>query len=297
MKGYIYKYTFSDGKVYIGQTRRPVEQRDREHFDKKIGKANPKFWEAYQKLGKPDFVIIETIEEGRVQDLVKALNEAETKYIEYYNSADSSFGYNVRKRAYVSIPPDKVLEAEFTRIWCECAEQWYPIFWEVQNKCFNTFEPLNDIEKKFCKDYLLHKDNIFSAELIDFKIDFDNLRNNNSDAQFWIDEALDFAEYNFCNSNWDRIEQYIEEHKEQILKDNLPETTIVQLDKRWNIVKEYSSSAEVREAMGRSNITNIFNVLEGKQKTAYGYIWRYKKDMPKDTNTTSGKQFYLDFGE
>ena len=24
MRGYIYKYTFPDGKVYIGQTRRPI---------------------------------------------------------------------------------------------------------------------------------------------------------------------------------------------------------------------------------------------------------------------------------
>ena len=215
MKGYIYKYTFSDGKVYIGQTRRSVEQRDREHFDKKIGKANPKFWEAYKKLGKPDFVIIETIEEERVQDLVKALNEAETKYIEHYNSADSVFGYNVRKRAYVSIPPDKVLDSEFKNLWYECAEQWYPIFCEVQEKCLKTFEPLTDIEKKFCEDYLLNKDNIFSDALIEYNIDFENLRNNNSDALFWIDEALDCAQKFFCYLNWKRIDKYIEEIKQE----------------------------------------------------------------------------------
>lgn len=32
MKGIIYKYTFPDGKVYIGQTRNP-EKRKREHAE------------------------------------------------------------------------------------------------------------------------------------------------------------------------------------------------------------------------------------------------------------------------
>jgi len=40
MKGYIYKNTFSDSKVYIGQTRRHPNERNREHFDKTIRKLN-----------------------------------------------------------------------------------------------------------------------------------------------------------------------------------------------------------------------------------------------------------------
>ena len=48
MKGYIYKYTFPDGKVYIGQTRRPIELRHAEHLNPSTGPLNPGFWEAYQ---------------------------------------------------------------------------------------------------------------------------------------------------------------------------------------------------------------------------------------------------------
>lgn len=50
MKGYIYKYTFADGKFYIGQTRRNPEIRHREHLNPIIGPANTGFWEAYQRL-------------------------------------------------------------------------------------------------------------------------------------------------------------------------------------------------------------------------------------------------------
>jgi hypothetical protein len=51
MKGYIYKYTFPDGKVYIGQTVRPVAARHREHITPSTGRVNVGFWEAYQKYG------------------------------------------------------------------------------------------------------------------------------------------------------------------------------------------------------------------------------------------------------
>lgn len=31
-KGYIYKYTFPNGKIYIGQTKTSVEQRHKQHL-------------------------------------------------------------------------------------------------------------------------------------------------------------------------------------------------------------------------------------------------------------------------
>ena len=42
MKGYIYKYTFSDGKVYVGQTRRHISIRHREHMSPSTGPLNPR---------------------------------------------------------------------------------------------------------------------------------------------------------------------------------------------------------------------------------------------------------------
>lgn len=292
-KGYIYKYTFPDGKVYIGQTRRPPEERHREHFDEKIGKANPRFWEAYQTVGTPIFEIIETIECHRVQDLVSQLNDAETQYIQQYKAANPQFGYNVRESAYVPIPRDAVLDAEFERIWIERAEKWYPTFVSVQDKCFYTFEPLDEEELAFCNEIL--KENIFQGAITEFGFDFHNLKENSEDARFFFGEALSYAETVFCEDNWEEIRNYIEENKERILSENSPETTIVKIDKNGRVVKEYVSPSEIREEMGLSRLDNIYNVLVGKQRTAYGYIWRYKKDLGKKSTIDENGQMSLEF--
>lgn len=292
-KGCIYKYTFPDGKVYIGQTRRPPEERHREHFDEKIGKANPRFWEAYQTVGTPIFEIIETIECHRVQDLVSQLNDAETQYIQQYKAANPQFGYNVRESAYVPIPRDAVLDAEFERIWIERAEKWYPTFVSVQDKCFYTFEPLDEEELAFCNEIL--KENIFQGAITEFGFDFHNLKENSEDARFFFGEALSYAETVFCEDNWEEIRNYIEENKERILSENSPETTIVKIDKNGRVVKEYVSPSEIREEMGLPNLNNIYNALEGKQRTAYGFIWRYKKDWGKKNTIDDNGQMSFDF--
>ena len=281
MKGYIYKYTFSDGKVYIGQTRRPPDMRNREHFDKAIGKLNPKFWEAYKTLGMPQYDIIDTIEEERVQELVSTLNEAETKYIRQYKAANPMFGYNIRETGTVPIPRNKVLDAEFEKIWISCAEKWYSVFESVKTKCFDSYEPLSDDELEFCKKELSDDENIFAPALEEFNFDFNNLHSNSKDAKFWLGECVEFAEFRFYETCQKEITHYIEQNKEQILIEHSPETTIVQIDLKGNIVKEYSSPEDIREALQRNNLTNIYNVLEGKQRHAYGFIWRYKKDLGK----------------
>lgn len=294
-KGYIYKYTFPDGKVYIGQTRRPPEERHREHFDEKIGKANPRFWEAYQTVGTPIFEIIETIECHRVQDLVSQLNDAETKYIQQYKAANPQFGYNVRESAYVPIPRDAVLDAEFERKWNEIAGWWYPIYEGVKEKCLETFEPLNEEELEFCYGLLL-EDNLYADGLKKYGFNPHDLRSNTGeDLVFNMEEAINFAEIYFRDLMWDYIHGYIEENKERILSENSPETTIVKIDRNGKVVKEYVTASEIREEMGLPNLNNIYNALEGKQRTAYGFIWRYKKDLGKKNTIDDNGQMSFDF--
>ena len=42
-----HKYTFPDGKVYIGQTRRDPQIRHREHISPVTDPTNGGFWRAY----------------------------------------------------------------------------------------------------------------------------------------------------------------------------------------------------------------------------------------------------------
>lgn len=72
-KGVIYLYTFLNGKVYVGQTRRDPQVRHREHLDPKIGPTNSDFWKAYQEQGEPKYEILEMHQSEDVEELIDVL--------------------------------------------------------------------------------------------------------------------------------------------------------------------------------------------------------------------------------
>ena len=90
MKGVIYKYTFPDGKVYIGQTRRNPELRHKEHLDPVTGPCNSGFWKEYQKFKEYKYEIIDTLEEPDDDVLVEKLNQLETFHILRCHAYDPS---------------------------------------------------------------------------------------------------------------------------------------------------------------------------------------------------------------
>ena len=102
MKGYIYKYTFQNGKVYIGQTIHP-RARKTQHFCKSTGQRHVSFWRAYEKYGFPDYEIIEVIEKETREELCDTLNEREQYYIAFYKSNNKRYGYNLTSGGKVFI--------------------------------------------------------------------------------------------------------------------------------------------------------------------------------------------------
>ena len=83
----VYKYVNNvNGKVYIGQTTRTLEERHKEHERRK----NTAFDKALSKYGSKSF----TCEVLCQCDTTEALNEAEKYYIKLYNSL-VPFGYNM----------------------------------------------------------------------------------------------------------------------------------------------------------------------------------------------------------
>ena len=102
--GSIYKITFPNGKVYVGQTKRTLAQRGAEHIKETSGCIKLK--NAFKKYGHEDCVMSvlkDTIPE-------KFLDFWENKFIDEYDSINQ--GYNIKYNVDFATPTD--LEMEYT---------------------------------------------------------------------------------------------------------------------------------------------------------------------------------------
>ena len=93
--GYIYKITnLINNKVYIGQTFRSIEVRWQEHlrhgFNTNNFEYNRHLYKSMRKYGKDSFVI-EVIEQCDNH----LMNDREKFWINFYNSTNENFGYNL----------------------------------------------------------------------------------------------------------------------------------------------------------------------------------------------------------
>lgn len=120
-RGYIYKYTFPNGKVYIGQTSVSVRERHYQHMG---ASRDPKRWTlcevAIAKYGEPQCETIETIEveDNEGLKLSNMLDEAERKWIKHYDCTTASGkGYNVQEGGKIYTPKELLLQ-----------ERWYEIY-------------------------------------------------------------------------------------------------------------------------------------------------------------------------
>lgn len=276
MKGYVYKYTFSDGKVYIGQTRRRPEVRHREHLNQSIGKTNPGFWEAYQRLGEPHFELIDTIEEERELDLVNTLNMAETYYIEMFHAADPDYGYNKKASGTVASSDIMKLNDEFRDIWDKRAKPCREYYFALLEKVCSKKEPLTDDEKECIRECWVNPENIFYHKVKDYNLD--NLSANSEEDDFWLGEAFEGFIMDLDEAMEEDIAMFIQENQDEILRRKTKGKIIQQVDMDGNIVREYYSNKEVMDALQIARVDNVLNVLKGRQKSAYGYRWQYKPE-------------------
>lgn len=119
-QGFIYKYTYPNGKVYIGQTRVSVKDRHYQHMSASKDPKRRTICEvAIAKYGEPRVETIETIEvaDNEITKLTKLLNEAEIKWINEYDSTNRANGYNIQGGGERVTPEKFILQ-----------EKWYEIF-------------------------------------------------------------------------------------------------------------------------------------------------------------------------
>ncbi len=124
--GVIYLYTFPNGKVYVGQTRRDPKIRHREHLDQQIGPTNGAFLKAYQEQGEPKYEILETHQHENVEKLIDILNERETFFINKFKATNPDYGerelfqeYFVDKNVFANSSKEDDI---FVEEWYEFAE-------------------------------------------------------------------------------------------------------------------------------------------------------------------------------
>lgn len=92
-KGIIYlAYCKCEKKHYIGQTTKDIETRKREHLWHAKSGSKTYF---HRAILKHEFEF--SIEEINSENIFESLNERECYWINYYNSNDPNFGYNLSK--------------------------------------------------------------------------------------------------------------------------------------------------------------------------------------------------------
>ena len=275
MKGYIYRYTFPDGKIYIGQTRRPIEMRHAEHINPSTGPMNPGFWDAYQKLGMPELTVLETVEADNIDMLVQILNHKETAYIQKEHATDPQYGYNRMGHSMVYRPEAKILQKEYEKLCRQMIEEERPFLDRAADKYLHGREAdMTEEEKAFVKGYI-ETDNPF-AGVADFEEMPDENPFQGDEEDFFKFEAVDYAIWLYLDETSEIIARYVAENADAILRKAREGKIIQQIDKEGNVVREFLTWDEIREAMNILRIDNILNVVKGRQKSAYGYFWRYK---------------------
>ena len=258
--GVIYLYTFPNGKVYVGQTRRDPKVRHREHLDPKIGPTNGAFWKAYQEQGEPKYEILETYQYENVEQLIDVLNNRETFFINKYKATDPDYGYNVKPTGTVGLHGEPKICRLCDAYYYHYMHKIWPHFLMVEEKIKNE-EILDDDEKEIYQEYFVEK-NAFYHEDGSHKTD-----------ELIYEHWFDFAEFCLQDDLRTLADEYVHENAAQLLNEYIDKETIYQLDLEGKIIAKFDSQLEAAEAMGVKNAANINNAVLGKQKTAYGYRW------------------------
>lgn len=275
MKGIIYKYTFPDGKVYIGQTRRYPEQRRREHLDAVAGPTNVGFWEAYKKYGEPKYEELYSIELDDLDTLVEVLNYLETRFIRMYKADYPEFGYNRTSDGNVSTGRRSILRRKYSELFNKLSSQRLQNYNSAFEKIMHTKQPLTDEEKYLVREKY-REENGFQSYIDNYNLEtLPNFENEN--VEFFVSKALDFVQFMITQEIEEEVSQFIRENSEQIIEEERSKKIVVQLDDKGNVVREFGSFTEICQAFNVPRADNVKNVLKADRKVHMGIIGNTRK--------------------
>ena len=221
--------------------------------------------------------MIREIESNNEDELIDLLNRWESGYIYQYKSDNPEYGYNRTSYASVGIESKKILRRVYNAIQEDFFNSEIVILDSASEKIWRTKQPLTEEELFLITEK--YPGSPWLDSLKDF--DFKNLRKSRISERrgFYLEEHFGYIRFAVWECSQYIAAQYVRENGKQIVEEARLAKAIVQLDKEGNVIKEYGSILEICQAFNIERGDNIRNVLKGKQKTAYGFFWKYKKDM------------------
>lgn len=302
VKGYIYKITcLVNGKVYIGQTVRPLESRLYYHFrDATKRNLNTALCQAIRKYGKENFKIdlVEEVQGINKKLLKHKLDELERKYIKEFDSylngynctlgGDGTLGFKLseehKKKIYrgkgwhhSEETKNKISKKRLGR---KLSKETIEKIKEARAKQVFTeeyYKNLRESMKKFRKKVAQYD---FDGNLVNI---YDSITiasektgiNDSSISSVCHNKRQSAGGYywRFVNNN-EIINSKIDlQINIRAIEESKPKS-VIQYDKNGNVVAKYNSIREASKLTGIV-LSSIVETCKGKRRTAGGYIWRY----------------------
>lgn len=282
--GYIYKIENQlNHHVYIGQTSRTIEQRWREHLNKK-NEGCSALQRAFKKYGISNFTV-EMIEE--CDD--KVLNDREIWWIKYYDSYYNGYNLTLGGEQGFKYDSEEIVK---TYINTKSISKVCKIVGCSHNTVINTLEKYGIKREQWeIKVQAINPENLKVEQEFETLTEAAKAFNGNAGT---ISAALNGKRKTAYGYFWKKSNEE-KDFSNISMNSNRTNQIIIQLDKNTEQeIKRYNSIAEANRALGVSQYSgSISNVIAGKAKTAHGFKWKreYKYKLGEDLN--GGTQFSI----
>lgn len=306
-EGFIYKITNEiNGKVYIGQTRRTIKERWKQHIHDSNKNKPFVLYKAINKYGSNCF-LIEELSSFSCEDkhsLIQELNNAEIFFIDKYHSNDGIHGYNMNSgggcadQVKIMVKQFSIDDGNLIKIW-NCmvdAATFYGVdpgciteccmgriytsagyVWRYMSDEFDTYEVKN-VYKRICQyDRNGQLLNVFkNATEAAFAVGSDK----NQILNICHGKGISCRGYIFRFFN-DPFDKYPINYSRQNMN-GLPVNCYTQDD---IYIETYPSMQDGARKVGLKSSTGILGCVKHQYKTAGGYKWFYADDPTQPDKT------------
>ena len=268
-----------NGKIYIGQTIRTLDQRKKDHFKHIRAGSNVYFHKALRKYGDNNFEwkIIDKAEN------IEELNDLEIRYIKEYNSFidyDDSNGYNMTEGGMNSRPSEitKQILREYA---LEQFKHGHPNKGKTLEEIHGK-DKANEIKKKLRNANLgkslsrdtkikIKKSNLGKSVTDKFREKMRDIvtgRKHNQETRDKISKSLIGNKRHLGHTHSKATREQISKSRRDQPAHN--RMKVCQINKEGNVIKIWDTITEAQQTL---NIYNISKAINGQQNTAGGFRW------------------------